>query len=66
MPQKYCIFAIYFIVDMENNFKMVAKTLYGFEELLEKELLQLGAQDIKKGVRNVSFVGDKGFLYKAN
>ncbi len=51
---------------MENNFKMVAKTLFGFEDLLEKELLQLGAQDIKKGVRNVSFVGDKGFMYKAN
>ncbi|WP_104735976.1 THUMP domain-containing class I SAM-dependent RNA methyltransferase [Hanstruepera ponticola] len=51
---------------MENNFKMVAKTLFGFEELLEKELLQLGAQDIQKGVRNVSFVGDKGFMYKTN
>ncbi|MDT0557421.1 THUMP domain-containing protein [Ichthyenterobacterium sp. W332] len=51
---------------MDNNFKMVAKTLYGFEELLSKELLQLGAQEIKKGVRNVSFVGDKGFMYKAN
>ncbi|WP_223033622.1 THUMP domain-containing class I SAM-dependent RNA methyltransferase [Hanstruepera marina] len=51
---------------MENNFKMVAKTLYGFEELLEKELRQMGAMDIQKGVRNVSFVGDKGFMYKAN
>lgn len=45
---------------------MVAKTLFGFEELLEKELLQLGAQYIKKGVRNVTFEGDKGFMYKAN
>ncbi|RSK40308.1 THUMP domain-containing class I SAM-dependent RNA methyltransferase [Mangrovimonas spongiae] len=51
---------------MENNFNMVAKTLFGFEELLAKELRQLGAQDVKKGVRNVSFVGDKGFMYKAN
>ncbi|WP_418514050.1 THUMP domain-containing class I SAM-dependent RNA methyltransferase [Corallibacter sp.] len=51
---------------MENNFKMVAKTLFGFEALLEKELIQLGAQDVKTGVRNVSFVGDKGFMYKAN
>ncbi|WMI67439.1 class I SAM-dependent RNA methyltransferase [Mangrovimonas sp. YM274] len=51
---------------MENNFKMVAKTLFGFEELLAKELTQLGAQDVKPGVRNVSFVGDKGFMYKAN
>ncbi|WP_289044426.1 THUMP domain-containing protein [uncultured Olleya sp.] len=51
---------------MEENFKMVAKTLFGFEELLEKELKQLGAQQVKKGVRNVTFVGDKGFMYKAN
>ncbi|WP_375238535.1 class I SAM-dependent RNA methyltransferase [Aurantibacter sp.] len=51
---------------MENNFKMVAKTLFGFEELLEKELIQLGAQRIKVGVRSVTFEGDKGFMYKAN
>jgi putative N6-adenine-specific DNA methylase len=51
---------------MENNFKMVAKTLFGFEELLAKELTQLGAQAVKIGVRHVSFTGDKGFMYKAN
>ncbi|UKM64013.1 THUMP domain-containing protein [Flavobacteriaceae bacterium GSB9] len=51
---------------MEENFNMVAKTLFGFEDLLENELKQLGAQSIKKGVRNVAFVGDKGFMYKAN
>ena len=51
---------------MENNFKMVAKTLYGFEELLASELRNLGAMEVKPGVRNVSFVGDKGFMYKAN
>ena len=51
---------------MEENFNMVAKTLFGFEDLLIKELKQLGAQDVKAGVRNVSFVGDKGFMYKAN
>ena len=51
---------------MEENFTMVAKTLFGFEDLLENELRQLGARDIKKGVRNVSFSGDKGFMYKAN
>ncbi len=45
---------------------MVAKTLFGFEDLLANELIQLGAQDVKKGVRNVSFSGDKGFMYKAN
>ena len=51
---------------MEENFKMVAKTFFGFEEILAKELLHLGAQQIKSGNRMVSFVGDLGFLYKAN
>ena len=33
---------------MEQNFKMIAKTFFGFEELLEKELKQLGAQEVEK------------------
>lgn len=45
---------------------MIAKTLYGFEPLLAKELRQLGAMDVKEGVRAVAFTGDTGFLYKAN
>ncbi len=45
---------------------MVAKTFFGFEEILAKELMMLGAQDVEQGVRMVSFVGDKGFMYKAN
>jgi len=49
-----------------ENFKMVAKTFFGFEEILAKELQQLGAQEVQQGVRMVSFVGDKGFMYKAN
>lgn len=51
---------------MENNFKMVAKTFFGFEEILAKELQQLGAQEVTPGTRMVSFSGDKGFMYKAN
>jgi len=49
-----------------KNFNMVATTMYGFEPILERELLQLGAMQIKKGIRNVSFLGDTGFMYKAN
>jgi putative N6-adenine-specific DNA methylase len=49
-----------------ENFKMVAKTLFGLEEILAKELQQMGAQNVEPGVRMVSFVGDKGFMYKAN
>lgn len=45
---------------------MIAKTLFGFEELLEKELRALGASKTEIGVRNVSFEGDNGFMYKAN
>ena len=51
---------------MSKNFKMIAKTFYGFEDVLARELLKLGAQKIEKGLRNVSFYGDKGFLYKSN
>ncbi|MBK0368871.1 THUMP domain-containing class I SAM-dependent RNA methyltransferase [Flavobacterium agrisoli] len=51
---------------MEENFKMIAKTFFGFEEILAKELQLLGAQEVEKGVRMVSFKGDKGFMYKAN
>lgn len=49
-----------------ENFKMVAKTFFGFEEILAKELRQLGAQNVELGTRVVTFVGDKGFMYKAN
>lgn len=45
---------------------MVAKTFFGFEDILAKELQMLGAQNVEQGVRMVSFVGDKGFMYKAN
>ncbi len=54
------------VLHIMENFTMIAKTLFGFEEILAKELLQLGAQNIETGVRMVSFKGDKGFMYKAN
>ena len=49
-----------------ENFKMIAKTFYGFENILCDELLKLGAQKITKGLRSVSFYGDTGFMYKSN
>lgn len=51
---------------MEGNFKMLAKCLFGFEPVLAKELRNLGAANVVEGVRNVTFEGDKGFMYKAN
>lgn len=51
---------------MGENFKMVAKTLYGMEGLLADELRKLGASNVEIGTRNVAFEGDTGFMYKAN
>ncbi len=50
----------------DTDFKMIAKTIFGLEETLAAELLRLGAKDIEIHNRAVSFVGDKGFMYKAN
>ncbi|MDA0682122.1 MAG: THUMP domain-containing protein [Bacteroidetes bacterium] len=49
-----------------DNFYMLAKTMFGLEEVLAEELRKLGAQNIKPMNRAVSFKGDKGFMYKAN
>ena len=45
---------------------MVAKTLYGLEDVLAEELAAIGAEKVEIGRRMVSFVGDKAMLYKAN
>ena len=42
---------------MSETFEMVAKTLYGLEEILAGELLSLGANDIQIGRRMVSLPG---------
>jgi len=49
-----------------DNFYMLAKTIFGLEEILAEELRKLGAQDVKPMNRAVSFKGDTGFMYKAN
>jgi len=49
-----------------KTFEMVAKTLYGLEDVLAGELIKLGANNVRKGRRMVSFEGDKELLYKAN
>lgn len=38
----------------------------GLEHILAEELRDLGASSIEIGIRNVSFEGDMGFMYKAN
>ena len=51
---------------MKEEFELVAKTFHGLEEVLAKELTELGASDIEIGNRMVAFTGDKRLMYKAN
>lgn len=51
---------------MNDHFKMLAKTMHGLEPILARELRNLGAVRVKEGIRNVTFEGDTGFMYKAN
>ena len=51
---------------MMEEFELVAKTFQGLEEILAKELTELGASNIEIGNRMVAFTGDKAMMYKAN
>ena len=46
--------------------KYVAKTFLGLEDVLCDELKALGAQNIRKERRAVSFEGDLSLMYRAN
>lgn len=46
--------------------KLVAKTYAGLEELLYKELIGIGAEEVTKVRRGVMFSGNSEILYKAN
>ena len=45
---------------------MIAKTFMGLEDILAQELMELGANNVEKGRRMVSFTGDKALMYRAN
>ena len=45
---------------------MIAKTFLGLEEVLAKELIDLGANDVQIQRRAVSFTGNQALLYKVN
>ena len=49
-----------------KEFSMVAKTFKGLEDVLAEELVRLGANNIQKERRAVSFTGDLALMYKAN
>ena len=46
--------------------ELIAKTFMGLEQVLAKELTQLGANNVQIGRRMVSFTGDKEMMYRAN
>ena len=49
-----------------EEYQMTAKTFKGLEEVLAKELVDLGANNVQLERRAVSFSGNKEILYKAN
>ncbi len=49
-----------------DKFKILAKTTFGFEDLLSEELKSFGATNIEKLTRAVTCDGDLEILYKAN
>lgn len=51
---------------MKDQKLYIVKTLHGLEDILSKELIALGANEVTKGVRMVQFKGDLEMVYKAN
>jgi len=49
-----------------SNFKLIAKTFQGLEDVLAEELRQMGAENVEEGRRMVSFTGNTELMYKAN
>jgi putative N6-adenine-specific DNA methylase len=50
----------------EPGFDYLAKTFAGMEDVLAKELTELGAKDVEIIKRGATFRGDKELLYKCN
>jgi putative N6-adenine-specific DNA methylase len=48
------------------SFELIAKTMQGLEELLAREITDLGGNDVRLGRRMVSFTGDQQLMYRAN
>lgn len=51
---------------MLKNVKLIAKTFSGLENVLAKEIREIGGQNIKPGNRAVMFEGNLELLYKSN
>ena len=46
--------------------KLIATTLFGFEQILAEELESIGAGNVRSLNRAVSFDGNREMLYRAN
>lgn len=57
---------LFYDYSQTGDFEMKVTTFFGLEEILAKELQQLGGKNIVPFKRGVSVTGDLGFLYKAN
>jgi len=51
---------------LDKIYNLVATTMFGLEQVLEAELIVLGATEVKRGNRCVYFSGDKKLIYKSN
>ena len=51
---------------MNLEYKYIATTFSGLEEVLENELIELGAENTHILTRAVSFEGDRTIMYRTN
>jgi len=49
-----------------ETFQLTVKTLEGIEEVLAREIQELGGNDVRVGNRAVHFSGDTAMIYRAN
>jgi putative N6-adenine-specific DNA methylase len=49
-----------------ETFQLTVKTLEGLEEILVREIMELGGKDVVTGNRAVHFSGDTAMIYRAN
>jgi putative N6-adenine-specific DNA methylase len=49
-----------------ETFDYIATTIFGFEEILQEELQDIGAENTELLTRAVKFSGDRAMLYKSN
>ncbi|WP_321344301.1 class I SAM-dependent RNA methyltransferase [uncultured Draconibacterium sp.] len=49
-----------------KEFKLIAKTFSGLEDVLAKEVKRIGGQNVRRGKRAVFYEGDLELIYKSN